>query len=73
MELINRGKFLMERGTSQGYFQTKKRMKKIASRTRTRGVGWLTLIGSNTQIINYIQKNLYIRNTLIYTLDFVTH
>ena len=23
MELINRGKFLMERGTSQGYFQTK--------------------------------------------------
>ena len=46
---------------------------KIASRTRTRGIGWLALIGSNTQIINYIQKNLYIRNTLIYILDFVTH
>lgn len=48
-------------------------MKKIASRTRTRGVGGLALIGSKTQIINYMQKNLYIRNTLIYILDFVTH
>jgi hypothetical protein len=48
MELINRGKFLMERGTSQGYFQTKKRMKKIASRTRTRGVEWLALTGKQT-------------------------
>lgn len=48
-------------------------MKKIASRTRTRGVEWLALIGSNTQIINYIQKSSYIRNTLIYILDFVKH
>lgn len=73
MELINRGKFLMERGIFQRYFRRKNECMKIASRTRTRGVEWLALIGSNTQIINYIQKNLYIRNTLIYILDFVTH
>ena len=28
MELINRGNFLMERGTSKGYFHTKKRMRR---------------------------------------------
>ena len=64
------------RGKSQkmnSILTQKIRCKKIASRTRTRGIGWLALIGSNTQIINYIQKNLYIRNTLIYILDFVTH
>ena len=37
---------------------------KIASRTRTRGVEWLALIGGNKQIINYIQKISYIRFTL---------
>ena len=43
----------MERRTSKGYFETKKRMKKIASRTRTRGVEWLTLTG--TQKTDYQQ------------------
>jgi len=48
---------------------------KIASRTPTHGGGGGGRVGGGRvkNIINYIQKNLYIRNTLIYILDFVTH